>query len=71
MATLMQENENSADNGARLPKIYRCTHCGEEIGKVANKYCNECTFAKNRQEMCEFNKKLMPNTWKCKMCGIE
>lgn len=66
MPTAQQENENSADSSAFLKIIQRCMHCGEETNK-GNKFCNDCTYAKNRREMCEENKKLNPK-YICKMC---
>ena len=32
MLTFQQVNEASADNEKMLPKIYRCCHCGEDVG---------------------------------------
>ena len=69
MTTFQQENENSADNAALLPKLYHCTHCGEFIGKTMKLYCSFCTYVKDRKEQCEENLKINPN-WKCKMCGV-
>jgi len=48
--------------------IHVCTHCGD-VCNFGNKFCKNCTYAAGRREMCEFNKKLIPN-WKCKLCGI-
>lgn len=69
MQTFQQVNEASADNAAMLSKIYRCTHCGEEIGKLMRMYCNDCTYAKIRKEMCEENRKLNSN-YRCISCGV-
>lgn len=66
MQTFQQVNESSADSAAMLRIIFKCTHCGEDTNK-GNKFCNHCTYAKGRKEMCEENKKIMPN-WKCKLC---
>ena len=66
--SVQQENENSADNARMIKIIQKCSHCGEEAGR-GNKFCNDCTYAKNRQEMCLENKQINPN-WQCKMCGV-
>lgn len=68
MATAQQENENSADSARMLKIIQICSHCGIETNR-GNKFCNECTYAKHRQEMCTENKQINPN-WSCKLCGI-
>ena len=68
MQTFQQINEASADSAAMLKVINKCTHCGGETNK-GNKYCNDCTYEKNRQEMCKENKKLMEK-WSCKICGV-
>ena len=68
MLTFQQANEGSADNGALLPKLYHCVHCGEFVGKVLKQFCGECGTANGRREMCVENKQINPN-WACKMCG--
>jgi len=68
MQTMQQVNEASADPYKVMKIIQRCSHCGEETGK-GNKFCKNCTLVANRREMCEENKKIMPN-YQCKMCGI-
>ena len=68
MATAQQENENSADGAKMLKTLQKCIHCGEETGK-GNKYCNSCTYAKERLEMCQENKRIMPS-YTCKTCEI-
>ena len=68
MATFQEENENSADNAKKLKTLQKCLHCGEET-KVGNKFCNFCTYSKGRKEMCEENKRIMPN-YQCKICEI-
>lgn len=66
--SFQEENENSADNAKKLKTLQKCSHCGEDT-KVGNKFCNDCTYAKGRQEMCAENKKILPN-YKCKMCNV-
>ena len=78
MATRQFENEQSADSGALLPCRYHCIHCGEFLietmaQKPTKLYCNDCTYASKRKEMCEENKELLGRIGvphNCKMCNI-
>lgn len=66
--SFQSENEASADNAAKLKTLQKCTHCGESTN-TGNKYCLDCTIASKRREMCEENKKIVPN-YKCRICQI-
>lgn len=52
------QNPNAADDSANLPKLFRCTHCGEETTK-GSKYCKFCTKANERREIDEENEAIL------------
>lgn len=54
--------------------IYRCIHCGEQVGKGA-KYCPECRTANGRREQDEANNKIRAEAGLapliCKLCQTQ
>lgn len=54
--------------------LFRCTHCGNFVGKTQKKFCEFCNLAKGRKEGCEENIRIFKeNGLKvpyCNMCKI-
>lgn len=41
-----------------IPSLYRCVHCGEDIGKTKKLYCRFCSTALQRKAQDEENEKI-------------
>lgn len=43
----------------RAYSVYMCIHCGDEIGRVARKYCNFCGTKAQREQVDKENLEIL------------